>query len=102
MLRLSRPLTEFEIEMAGIRDTPAGYLVVAEDGRHLVVQNSTIELVALHKDVLKTVPTAIAKRGEEQRQAVARAHAAAQAKSDEQLRVIDERQASATLINFDD
>jgi hypothetical protein len=68
---LSRELTEPEQDaaaaLAGEAYSPAGWVHVGDDQRHLVVAATTIEKVGQHQDSLKEIVSKIAANGEERR-----------------------------------
>ena len=102
-LELSRKLTaaEQDAAAASLLKSPAGWVRVHSDLKHLVVTETTIEKVGKHQDALKEIVSKIATEGEEHRKRAVEARHAADTKARASQAERVRRQEAAKTVKFD-
>ncbi|MGO9035239.1 hypothetical protein [Mycobacterium sp.] len=81
--------------------SPAGWVHVADDQKHLVVAQTTIEKVGQHQDSFKEIVSRIAAEGEEYRKHAAEAQRSADDKEGARQAERTRREEAAKTIKFD-
>lgn len=102
-LDLSRKLTAAEqcAAAASPLRSPAGWVQVAADRKHLVVTETTIEKVGQHQDSFKEIVSNIATEGDEYRKRAVEARRSADAESSARQAEHARRREAAKQIKFD-